>query len=181
MRTAKSPWSPTRLVGLIVAVAVTSHASLVLAQLPAPNPLVAPLTAPRGPAMLAAPVQAQSVPSLVAVPTIPAASPTPGGRAFNCSCFGAGEGTRWMGQVSAPGYFAARQAATGACRGYNERKEPAPALVLPHPGTQFGPNATLPPGFANPDGAAGVGAKLPGGLSVSSAAQRHACAQCVCD
>jgi hypothetical protein len=177
MRTAKSLWSFTGLLGLIVGVAVISSEAPVMAQLPPPNPLVAPLAPSGGPAQLAAPVQAQGVPSLVAVPTIPAASPTPGARAFNCSCSGPGEGTRWMGQVSAPGYFAARQSAAGACLGYNQLKEPAPASVA----AADGATSVVPPSFANPDAAAAVGATLPGGLSVSSAAQRQACAQCVCD
>ena len=82
-----------------------------------------------------------------------------------------------MGQVSAPGYFAARQTATGACLGYNEQKEPAPAVVAPAQGAV----PVIPPSFANPDAAASAGATLPGGLTVSSAAQRQACAQCICD
>jgi len=81
-----------------------------------------------------------------------------------------------MGLVSAPGYFAARQAATGACLGYNERREPAPAIVSAGQAP-----VTLPPGFAGPDAAASAAATLPGGLTVSSAAQQQACAQCVCD
>ncbi len=177
MRTAKSLWSLSGFVGFIVGLAIAFHESAVMAQLPAPNPLVAPLSTPSGPALLPAPGAALAAPSLAAVPTLPAASPTPGPRAFNCSCFGSGEGTRWMGQVSAPGYFAARQTATGACLSYNQQKEPAPAIVT----AAQGATSVVPPSFANPDAAASVSAALPGGLTVSSAAQQQACARCVCD
>lgn len=178
MRTAKSLWSLSGFVGFIVGLAIALHESAVMAQLPAPNPLVAPLSTPSGPALLPAPGAALAAPSLAAVPTLPAASPTPGPRAFNCSCFGPGEGTGWMGQVSAPGYFAARQTATGACLTYNERREPAPANVAPAEGEV----PVMPPGFAGPNAAASVNATpLPGGLTISSAAQEQACAQCVCD
>lgn len=177
MRTAKSLWSLTGLIGLVAGLVLTVLESAAMAQLPAPNPLVAPIAAPRGPAMLPAPGAALAAPSLAAVPTLPAASPTPGARVFNCSCFGSGVGTSWMGQVSAPGYFAARQTATGACLGYNEGKAPAPAVVSAAQGAV----SVVPQSFANPNAAAVAGATLPGGMSISTAAQRQACAQCVCD
>lgn len=155
--------------------------AVVRAQLPAPNPLVAPLPAPAGPPTLAAPVQALTVPSLAAVPTVPVATPTPSLRAFNCSCFGSGTSTRWMGQVSAPGYFAARQAATGACLAYNERREPPPAVVATPAVSAAGPPMALPQGFEGLGLAGAAGAALPGGLNISTAAALQGCAQCVCD
>ncbi|MGH7878722.1 MAG: hypothetical protein ACREQD_04430 [Candidatus Binataceae bacterium] len=154
---------------------------LVLAQLPPPNPSVAPLSAPVGPAQLPAPVTVQAAPSLVAVPTPAPASPTPLARVFNCSCAGAGVPTSWMGQVSAPGFFAARQAATGACLAYNQRRQPAPPELLTHQAAQFGPAASLPQGFENPNLAASAGAILPGTLTTSTATQLKACSQCACD
>jgi hypothetical protein len=148
----------------------------VKAQLPAPNPLVAPLPAPSGPPTLTAPGQALAVPSLAAVPTLPAASPSPATRAFNCSCFGFGMGTRWMGQIAAPGYFAARQAATGACLAYRLRVEPNPALVAAQSATPV-----VPQSFANPDAAASIAASLPGGLSITTTQQQQACTHCLCN
>jgi hypothetical protein len=84
-----------------------------------------------------------------------------------------------MGQISASGYFAARQGATGACLTFNERREPAPpALTVPH-GTAFAPPLTLPQGFENPNAGASPG--LPGALNFSTSGQLAACGQCVCD
>src|SRR5271155_3064580 len=83
----------------------------VWAQLPASNPFLAPVAPPSAPAQLAAPVPNEGVPSLVAVPTPPAASPTSTAQAFNCSCFGPGTGTAWMGTVVSASFFDAQQAA----------------------------------------------------------------------
>jgi len=165
---------------LLLAISLGSpgYRAVALAQLPPPNPLVAPLPAPSGPAQLPAPSQAQGAPSLIAVPTPVAASPTPAPRVFNCSCFGSGVPTSWMGRVSASGYFAARQAATGACLSFNERREPAPPAVTSSP---LAPVTTLPQGFENPNLASSVGSNLPGKLTTSSAAQLAACSQCACD
>jgi hypothetical protein len=181
MRIVKSSWGLTGLVGLTIGLVLVADRGMVRAQLPAPNPLVAPLPAPSGPRTLAAPVQALAVPSLAAVPTVPAPTPTPSLRAFNCSCFGPGTSTRWMGQVSAPSYFAARQAATGACLTYNERKEPPAAVVPTPPANPAGPAMALPQGFEGLGAAGSTGAALPGGLSISTASALKGCAQCACD
>jgi hypothetical protein len=164
-----------------IALLTPGDRAVALAQLPPPNPLVAPLPAPRGPAQLPAPSQAQGVPSLIAVPTPAAASPTPAPRVFNCSCSGSGVPTSWMGRIGAAGYFAARQAATGACLSFNERREPAPPQISTHQASSFGPAATLPQGFENPNLASSTGSNLPGKLTTSSAAQLAACSQCACD
>lgn len=155
------------------------------AQLPPPNPLIAPLPAPSAPAQLPAPVTTNIAPALIAVQSPPPASPTPLARIFNCSCFGPSSGTHWMGQVSSTGVFAARQTATGACLNYNALRQPAPpALNLPEAGsnqTEQGTGAPLPPG-SNPVNQAGsVANQLPGTLAVQNEARATDCAQCVCD
>jgi hypothetical protein len=151
------------------------------AQLPAPNPLVAPVAAPSAPALLTAPVQPQGLPSLVAVPSPPAAASTPAARVFNCSCFGPAVGTSWMGQVNASGFFAARQEATGACLSFNRNRAVTPPALSLHQGSSFAPAATLPQGFENPNAAGSVGTTLPGELNFSSSGQLKACSQCACD
>jgi len=151
------------------------------AQLPAPNPLVAPVPAPSAPTQLPAPVQPQGLPSLVAVPSPPAAASTPSARAFNCSCSGPAVATSWTGQVSASGFFAARQAATGACLSFNRNRAVSPPSLPTHQGSSFAPAATLPQGFENPNAAGSTGSTLPGELSFSSSGQLTACSQCACD
>lgn len=153
-------------------------AATVQAQLPASNPLVAPLPAPRGPALLPAPVTTAIAPSLIAVPSPPPPLSTPAVQAFNCSCFGYGIGTRWTGLIAAPGYFAARQAATSACLAYNKGKEPMLPTGVGQTGSEFAPPLTLPQGFENPDAAASP--VLPGGLAYSTSAQLQACTNCTC-
>ncbi|HLW71818.1 MAG TPA: hypothetical protein VKS22_14480 [Candidatus Binataceae bacterium] len=165
------------MIGLIIE--MTSY--LVLAQLPPPNPSVAPLPPPVGPAQLPAPGQALAAPSLIALPTPTAAVPTPGPQVFNCSCSGAAVQTSWMGQVSASGFFAARQAATGACLAYNERRPHPPPLLATHQASAFGSVATLPQGFENPSAATAAGTTLPGTLTTSSVGQLAACSNCACN
>lgn len=155
----------------------------VRAQLPPPNPLVAPLAAPSGPAQLPAPVQTNIAPVLIAVPSPPAASPTPVSRVFNCSCFGPASGTHWMGQVSSTGYFAARQTATGACLTYNEQKQPAPPVLGENGVASLAaqsPSVSLPPGF-NPVNQAGTVQPLPNEVNLSTGTQTQLCSNCVCD
>ena len=143
-------------------------------QLPAPNPLVAPVPAPSAPAQLLAPVQPLGLPSLVAVPSPPAAAATPAARAFNCSCSGPAVATSWTGQVNASGFFAARQAATGACLSFNRNRAVTPPSLPTHQGSSFAPAATLPQGFENPNAAGSAGTTLPGELNFSSAGSESA-------
>ena len=143
----------------------------------ATNPLIAPVRPPAGPAQLPAPVTTAIAPILAPVPTLSVATPTPTLRAFNCSCYGRATATNWMGQVTAPGYFAARQSAVGACLSYNERREPQSPL----------PNRTttsaLPTlqGANVPGAAAATGQTLPGVLNFTTAQQLQNCSSCVCD
>jgi hypothetical protein len=182
MRIAKSPWAVVIAAGMLIVVALTFHESRLMAQLPTPNPLVAPLPPPSGPPTLTAPGSALAAPSLAAVPTLLGPSPTPAARAFNCSCYGPAEGTSWMGQVSAAGYFAAKQTATTACLTYNQQKEPALAAVAPADGVV----PLVPQGFASPDVVAvpssvATTATLPGAASITTTAQQTACERCVCN
>jgi hypothetical protein len=168
---------------LVIGLVVEAACLRALAQLPPSNPAVAPLPAPSGPAQLPAPVTTLVAPALVSVPTLAAASPTPGPQVFNCSCAGPGHPTSWMGQVDATGFFAARQAATGACLTYNQRREPAPPDIASHQSAagSFAPAATLPQGFENPNLASTAGSTYPGTLTTSSAGELEACSQCACD
>jgi len=182
MRIAKSRWAVAFAAGLLIVVALTFHQSRSMAQLPTPNPLVAPLPPPSAPATLTAPGAALAAPSLAAVPTLQGAPPTPAARAFNCSCYGPAEGTSWMGQVSASGYFTAKQTATSACLTYNQQKEPAFAGVAPAEGGV----SLVPKTFTGPDAAivpSGVATTttLPGALSITTTAQQTACERCVCN
>ncbi len=146
------------------------------AQLPAPNPLVAPVPAPSAPAPLAAPVQPEGLPSLAVVPSPPAAVATPAPRTFSCSCFGPATATSWTGQVTASGYFAARQAATGACLTYNKRTRVAAPVVQTNQ-----PVSVVPQGLENPNASSSASSGLPGALNFSTTQQQKACSQCACD
>jgi len=167
---------------LLIGLTIYLTGYLVLAQLPPSNPSVAPLPPPVGPAQLPAPGQALSAPSLIAAPTPTVAAPTPGPQVFNCSCSSSGQPTNWMGQVDASGFFAARQAATGACLAFVERRlHPSPVGLATHQASTFGSAATLPQGFENPDLAGSSGTTLPGTTASLSAAQLGGCSQCACD
>jgi hypothetical protein len=122
-------------------------------------------------------------PILAPVPTLAIASPTPSVRAFNCSCFGRGTGTRWMGTVIALGYFAARQSAVGACLSYNERRQPQSPLQTSGASTTAAGSTSVPilPGAAVAGGASKVGQTLPGTLNFSTSQQLQMCSNCVCD
>ena len=145
----------------------------------AANPLLAPVPPPAAPAQLPAPVTTAIAPVLVPVPAPPPASPTPSVRAFNCSCFGRATGIHWMGQVTAPGYFNARQSAVGACLSYNLRREPqSPFQTLRGSGSTKVP---ILPGADVPGTSTRLGQALPGALNFSSAERLQRCSNCVCD
>jgi hypothetical protein len=184
-------------------------ASVAFAQLPATNPLVVPALPPSPPAQLPAPVSTAIAPIPIAVPSLPAAYSTPGARMFNCSCWGPGQPTHWMGTVTAASYLSARQSASGACVSYNQGKPPSfGAAGGIGAGNGFGtlPGAQQPvnasgffgaPGVAASSGSSSSLGSLPGvaqgigvansfgapnaGLSYSSAQQSRLCSNCVCD
>ncbi len=143
------------------------------------NPLIAPVPPPAAPAQLPAPVTTAIAPILVPVPALPTASPTPSVRAFNCSCFGPGTGTHWMGAVTAPGYFVARQSAVGACVTYNERRQPQSPLLSTNASTQT--SVPVLPGAAVPGIGSQLAQTLPGALNTSTAEQLQMCSNCVCN
>ena len=99
------------------------------AQLPAANPLVVPPLPPSAPAQLPAPVTTAVAPPVLAVPTLPAAYSTPAPRVFNCSCYGPGRSTAWVGQVTSSGYFNASQSASGACASYVAARSQRPGTA----------------------------------------------------
>jgi hypothetical protein len=144
----------------------------------ATNSLIAPVPPPAGPSQLPAPVTTAIAPVLAPVLTPPQATPTQSVRAFNCSCFGRGTGTHWMGLVTASGSFGARQSAVGACLSYNLRREPQSPFQ-----TTRASGAAVPvlPGAAAPGSASQVGQTLPGTLNFSSSEQLQMCSNCVCD
>ena len=145
------------------------------------NPLIAPVPPPAAPAQLPAPVTTAIAPILAPLPALPTASPTPSLRAFNCSCFGRGTGTHWMGAVNAPGYFAARQSAVGACLSYNERREPQSPFRNTSAATGATTAVPILPGADLPASAAQLAQRLPGTLNFSTPEQLQLCSNCVCD
>ena len=149
------------------------------AQTAANNSMLAPVPPPAAPAQLPAPVTTAIAPVLAPMPSPPQSTPTPALRAFNCSCFGHGSGTSWMGRVTAPAYFDARQGAVGACLAYNERREPAPAGLTTY--TSAGTSVPVLPGANIPGTAGQLAQQLPGALNFSTAAQLEACSNCVCN
>jgi hypothetical protein len=164
---------------ITLALTLPQNRTRLWAQLPPSNPNLAPLATPFGVPSLAQPAATIGIPTLAVIPTPAAIATTTALRAFNCSCFGPGAGTRWAGQVSAAGYFAARQGATSACLSYNQRKQPSSAFNY----ASSYAGAALSPGLAGstqPADAAAV-QTLPGTLNFSTAAQLQACSRCTCD
>jgi hypothetical protein len=153
---------------------------MVWAQLPvSSNPYLAPVPPPSGPAQLAAPVPNEGVPSLAPVASPPAATPAPSAQTFNCSCFGPGTSTAWMGSVVSTSYFNAQQTAEGACVAYNERSPSPP--VIPSIGTESSASS-LPslPASALPADAASEAAQILPGAIISSQTAVEACERCAC-
>jgi len=185
------PW----LLVLATVCGFVSQPAHVCAQLPTPNPLIVPPPAPPPPAQLAPIAVPVGVPSLAAVPTAaPAATPVSAGRIFNCSCSGSPGPTHWMGTVSAPSYFAARQSAVTTCLAYNVNKEPQPPVVA----TGSSPTSGALPGAPGTAGSLGAvtglianqaavasalsaGQQLPSTVILLSPQQLRACAHCACD
>jgi hypothetical protein len=155
----------------------------VWAQLPPSNPNLSPATLPSAPPRLSQPAATTGIPPLATIPPPSTPAPSPAARVFNCSCFGRGSGTHWMGRVSAAGYFAARQSAIGACLSYNELKQPVspfrPPTALLNGPIALGSSAALP-GASQPADAAAAQV-LPGTLNFSTSEQLLMCSQCTCD
>jgi len=169
---------------MILALAFPSERMRLWAQLPPANPNLAPGAAPSAVPSLSQPAATIGIPTLAVIPTPAAVATTVALRAFNCSCFGPGSGTHWIGQVSAMGYFAARQGATRACLSYNQQKQPASAFnyASSFAGAALTPSLATPSlaGATQPADAAAVQV-LPGTLNFSTAAQLQMCSQCTCN
>jgi hypothetical protein len=162
-----------------LAIAFPQRRAAVWAQLPPGNPYLAPTTPPSGPPQLSQPVATTGVPPLATIASPPAASPAATPRVFNCSCFGGGGGTHWMGTVTSSSYFNARSSASTACLSYNLGKSPLSPFNEPeaYAGAALAP--TLPTGSFAADAAASPGPL--GTLNFSTAAQQARCSQCACD
>jgi hypothetical protein len=178
---------------LVLALACPPERIGLWAQLPPSNPNLAPIITPAGVPSLSQPAATVGIPTLAVIPTPAARAAAATPRSFNCSCFGPGSGTSWVGQVDATGYFAARQGAISACLSYNQRKEPASAFnyASSYAGAAVAAGALSPtlhgaglpptlPGAYEPADAAGAQV-LPGTLNFSSAAQLQRCSRCTCD
>ncbi len=87
------------LIILILGLGTLRPHDAVWAQLPTPNPMVGPRPLPSAPAQLPAPVSTLVAPPLAPVPAPPTPAPPVTARVFNCSCFGPGSGTHFMGRV----------------------------------------------------------------------------------
>ena len=201
---AMTAFKPTAVLALALMLATAGWA-----QLPAPNPLVVPPLPPSPPAQLPAPVSTAIAPIPLSVPSLPAAYSTPGARMFNCSCFGPGPPTHWMGQVTAASYLSASQTASGACVSYNQGKPPSYGtaggigagnflrtaarsgakrgrrqfLRLSRSRASSGSSGSLGglPGATQGVGVADSFGGPSTGLSFSSAQQQRLCSNCVCD
>jgi hypothetical protein len=188
--------SAVRCLVLTIGCAFVFHPRPVCAQLPTPNPLIVPPTPGPGPAPLRPIAPLPGIPSLVAVPS-PAANATPvsASRIFDCSCFGLVGPTHWMGRVTAPSYFAARQSAISACLAYNENKQPQPPVVAAGPSSSTGQGASTSVGSANQSvtgsglianqaavaSALSAGQQLPSSVTFFAPQQLRACSRCACD
>jgi len=162
------------------------HAS-VWAQLGAPPPPLPPPPPPPAVAPTTGAAAAPAAPSLAPAPGASAAAqatavPTP--RVFYCSCFGAASPTRWMGQVQAATYFAARQTAVNSCLAYNFNRQPTSAFVPPS-GFNFFPTPTPPstggltqPGLPSLQAPGISGFAL---LKSPEASVLRLCSQCTCN
>jgi hypothetical protein len=176
-RILKLAAAATIAVGFIITLCWPPDRVNVWAQLPAPNPLLAPVSPPAAPPQLAAPALNVGVPSLVAVPTPATPAPTTSAREFNCSCFGPGTATAWMGEIVSASYFAARQAAEGACVAYNERSPSQPAI----PSISSSQNSlpSLPASALPADAASDQGKPLPDTIFSAQTAV-NSCERCSC-
>jgi len=199
--TVTSKGAPNRIAAML-ALAVMLACGAVWAQLPAPNPLVVPPLPPGPPAQLPAPVSTAIAPIPIAVPSLPAAYSTPAARMFNCSCSGTRQPTRWMGTVTASGYLAASQSASGACAAQNQGKPPsngtaggigAASFFGALPGAEQNADAARSYGFpgaaqnsqtsGSTGGVEGAGAANSFGSPASGVNSSSAqfCSNCVCD
>ncbi|MGH8014310.1 MAG: hypothetical protein ACREQ4_17610 [Candidatus Binataceae bacterium] len=157
------------------------------------NAYIEPRNTPFSAPTLAAPVQPQGLPSLVVAPTPAAPTPTPAVHVFNCSCYGPGTGTHWMGQLQASSFFSARQTATSDCLTYNLDKAPESPFIPPNSiGLLPSTSAMMTSGGAASAAAHTMGLQSVGAASsfplpvspytnFSTPAQMQMCSVCTCN
>lgn len=177
MRIIKSAAAIAILLLFAVALALPWDSASVLAQSTALNSLVQPRQTPAGAPTLAAPVQPQGLPSLAVTVSLPSPTPTPAAQVFNCTCFGPGTRTHWMGRVQSTSFFDARQAAAGACLSFNLTRAPASPLIPPH-NLGF---AQLPMGVLPPGTASSVTLPVSPEVNFSAPVQSEMCSICACN
>lgn len=165
---------------MALALALPRNRTMLWAQVSTPNPFLAPASTPSGVPSLSQPAATIGIPTLAVIPTPVPTATTSGPRVFNCSCYGPGSGTNFVGRVSATSYFTARQGATSACLAYNETREPGSSYDF---ASSFAGAALATPALAGgglpPDAAAFT--PLPGTLNFSSSAQLQRCSRCTCN
>jgi hypothetical protein len=128
-----------------------------------------------------------ALPSLAPAPAVVAGGTVPTPQSvFNCSCFGVGLGTRWVGRVQSTSFTAASSAAAAQCSSYAANSGTQSPYIAPSGGVSLGRN---PYPNVNPIGVPGDVASGFAGTTVftqTSAVQtgnpRSAgCARCACD
>jgi hypothetical protein len=173
---------------MILTLSPTPQRASVWAQLGAPPAPLPPPPQPPGAAPTAGAVTAPAAARLAPAPGATAgalqatAAPTP--RVFYCSCFGTASPTRWMGQVQAQNYFAARQAAVNSCLAYNFNRRPSSAYVPPSVFHFFPTPAPPSTGGQTQPGLPSLQAPGLSGFALLSsprAAVLRLCSQCSCD
>ncbi len=127
-----------------------------------------------------------ALPTLAPAPVVVAGGMVPVPQSiFNCSCFGTGLGTRWVGRVQAANFLSASSAASAQCSSYAQNSGTQSPYITPSGGVSLGRN---PYPTVNPIGVPGDVAAGFRGTTVftqTSAAQsgnpRSAgCARCAC-
>jgi hypothetical protein len=119
----------------ILTLGVPRHSGSSWAQLGAPP---APLPAPPPPPGAAPTAGAAVIPGAASLAPAPGSTaaiaqptPTPSSRIYNCSCYNVGTRVRWIGQVQASSFYAARQNAVNSCVAYNFNRRPSSAFIPP--------------------------------------------------
>jgi hypothetical protein len=109
------------------------------------------------------------------------ATPTPATRIYNCSCFNTGTRVRWIGQVTATSFYAARQSAVVSCVSYLTNRE-ASSAYIPPPNFNFFPTPVPPvaPSQTEPSLSSLVAPGVSGSALQGSPATTR-CALCACD
>jgi len=151
-------------------------------------PAAAPSAAAPAPGAPAALSTTSALPVLNPAPLVVAGGPTPVPQLiFNCSCFGTGLGTRWVGRVQSVNFQGAAFAAAAQCTSYAINSGAQSPYIAQPGGVSLGRN---PYPAVNPNGVPGTFANGFGGSTVfteTSAAETGVppraagCQRCACD